>query len=148
MIFNTTGRLFKIHSNAFLQKKMFFFMWGILHWFMVLLNAYRCSFGPILMENYVFFFSNAYSILELMLCNWNLTKLDILTLLSSECTALRPLYLEYYTPYPRWLRQILGISHLDLVSTEWVSERAKVPASPPVCSCCPASAPPSLTEPP
>ena len=38
------------------------------------------------MENYVIF-SNARSILELMLCNWNLTKLDILPLLSSDCRA-------------------------------------------------------------
>ena len=31
--------------------------------------------------------------------------------------------------------------------TEWVSKWARVPASPPGCSCCPTSAPPSLTEP-
>ena len=36
-------------------------------------------FGPIFMENFVIF-SNARTILELMLCNGNLTKLDILTL--------------------------------------------------------------------
>ena len=36
-------------------------------------------FGPILMENCVFFLSNSSSILKLMLCNTNITKLDILT---------------------------------------------------------------------
>ena len=35
----------------------------------------------------LFGFSNARSILELMLCNSHLTKLDILTLLSSDCRA-------------------------------------------------------------
>ena len=44
-------------------------------------------FGLILMENVVLF-SNACLILELMLCNENLTKFDILTLLSSNCRAL------------------------------------------------------------
>ena len=28
-----------------------------------------------------------------------------------KITALRPLYPDYCTPYPRWLGQILGISH-------------------------------------
>ena len=28
-------------------------------------------------------------------------------------TALRPLHPKYYTPYQRWLQQILGISHPD-----------------------------------
>ena len=42
--------------------------------------------GPIYMETCCSF-SNACSILELMLCNSNLTKLDILVLLSSDCRA-------------------------------------------------------------
>ena len=43
-------------------------------------------FGPIFMEKFVIF-SNARSILKLMLCNQNLTWLDIITLLSSDCRA-------------------------------------------------------------
>ena len=43
-------------------------------------------FDLILMENSVVF-SNARSIWELMLCNCNLTKFDIITLWSSDCRA-------------------------------------------------------------
>ena len=43
-------------------------------------------FGPIFMEEFVLF-SNACQILELMRCNLNLPKLDILTWLSSDYRA-------------------------------------------------------------
>ena len=43
-------------------------------------------FGPIWWQ-IIFVFSNARSILKLMLCNRSITKLDILTLLSCDCRA-------------------------------------------------------------
>ena len=75
-----------IHSNAFLQKMCL----SSCVEFTLIYGPFSCLiyvlFGPILMENYVCF-SNSSSILELMLCNLNLTKLDILTLQSSNCRA-------------------------------------------------------------
>ena len=85
-------------------------------------------------------------------------------------TALCPLHPEYCSPYPRWETisrddpsQIVACSvwnmnwqHTAPASafsvdrewlTEWMSDWARVPASSPVCSCWPDSAPPSLTEP-
>ena len=59
--------------------------------FTLICGPYSCLiyvlFGPIFNEKIVFVFSNARSILELMLCNSNLTKLGILTLLSFDCRA-------------------------------------------------------------
>ena len=56
--------------------------------FTLIYGAFSCliivHFGLIFMENFVIF-SNARSILELMRCNWNLKRLDILTLLSFDC---------------------------------------------------------------
>ena len=56
----------------------------------MIFGPYSCLiyvlFGPILMENFVCF-SNAHTILELMVWNFNLIKLDLLTLLSSDCRA-------------------------------------------------------------
>ena len=75
---------FKFHI---LQKNVFF---PHVRNFTLIYGPFNCLilvlFGPIFMENCVLF-SNARSILELMCCNWNLTKLDILTLLSSDCRA-------------------------------------------------------------
>ena len=57
MIFNTTGRLFIIYSNAFLQKKCVF---PHVRNFTLIYGPFSCLidvlFGPILMENYVRFF--------------------------------------------------------------------------------------------
>ena len=57
MISNTTGRLFIIHSNAFLQKKCVF---PHVRNFTLIYGPFSCLidvlFGPILMENYVRFF--------------------------------------------------------------------------------------------
>ena len=57
MISNTTGRLFIIHSNAFLQKKCVF---PHVRNFTLIYGPYSCLidvlFGPILMENFVCFF--------------------------------------------------------------------------------------------
>ena len=57
MISNTTGRLFIIHSNAFLQKKCVF---PHVRNFTLIYGPYSCLidvlFGPILMENFVRFF--------------------------------------------------------------------------------------------
>ena len=65
----------------------FFILKEILHWFLVFFSCLiNALFSIILMENLVAF-SNALSIFELMLCNRNLTKFDILTLLSSDCRA-------------------------------------------------------------
>ena len=44
-------------------------------------------FSLILMGTLVFSSSNARSILERTLCSWNFTKLDIVTLLRSDCRA-------------------------------------------------------------
>ena len=86
--YHTTEGLFIVYINYFLQKNMFFFfIKGILHLFMVLLVALKMSFLALFWWKIMFVFSNACSILELMLCNQNLTKLDILTLLSSNCRA-------------------------------------------------------------
>ena len=88
MISNTIEMLFIVCSNIFLQKNVYFFILKeILHWFMVLFSCLiNAIFSIILMEIF-FVFSNALSIFELMLCNRNLTKFDILTLLSSDCRA-------------------------------------------------------------
>ena len=51
-------------------------------------NDVKVGVGKMKTKTYFVVFSNAHSILELMLCNRNLTKLDILTLLSSDCKAL------------------------------------------------------------
>ena len=65
---------------------------------------FRCIiivlFGPILMESFVLF-SNACSIKEVMLCNQNLTKLDVLTLLSSNMSAPTLLLSEYLKNGPK-----------------------------------------------
>ena len=57
MISNTTGRLFIIHSNAFLQKQKFL---PHVRNFTLIYGPYSClidgPFGPILMENFVCFF--------------------------------------------------------------------------------------------
>ena len=86
MISNTTERLFTIYSNTFLQRMFFSHVWN----FTLIYGPNSCLidvlFDPILMETLVFF-SNARLILELRLCNWNLTKWDILTLSSSNCRA-------------------------------------------------------------
>ena len=50
-------------------------------------NDVKVGFGKMKTWN-VCFFSNACSILELMLCNWNFAKLVYLTLVSSNCRAL------------------------------------------------------------
>ena len=85
MISNTTVRLFIVYSYTFLQKNVFFSscknLTCICGPFSCLINV---LFGPIFMD---FFPPNAHLILELMLCNRNLTKLDILTLVSSDCRA-------------------------------------------------------------
>ena len=81
MISNTIEGLFIEYSNTFLQK-MCFFSCHVKNYTLIY-GPFSCliivHFGPIIMENFVFF-SNARSILELMRCNWNLTKLDVLTL--------------------------------------------------------------------
>ena len=88
MISNTAEGLFIVYSNLFLQKKCVFF--PHVGNFTLIYGPFSCLiivlFVPIFMENFVIK-SNARSILELMRCNWNLTKLDILTLLSSDCRA-------------------------------------------------------------
>ena len=80
MISNTIEILFIVYINTFLQKKCV-----LPH-----ITNFTLIYGPfsslIFMEYFVVF-SNAHSILELMLCNRNLTKFDILTLLSSDCKA-------------------------------------------------------------
>ena len=46
----------------------------------------------------------------------NIIKKKVLSLEDKnevESTALHPLHPEYSTPYPQWLRQILGIMHPD-----------------------------------
>ena len=87
MISNTTERLFIEYSNKFLQKKMVF---PHVSSFTLIFGPFSCQinvfFGLIFMEEIVIF-SNARPILDLMLCNWNLIKFDILTLLSSYCRA-------------------------------------------------------------
>ena len=82
MISNTTEVFFILYSNTLLPKncdfphvRNFTLVYGL---FSCLINVF---FGTILMENFVIF-SNTRSILELMLCNRNFTKFDILTLIS------------------------------------------------------------------
>ena len=82
----------------------------------------------------------------------------------THSTALCPFHPEYCTPYLRWLQQILGMNHQQLLHalsetwigsillmllhfqresdwlTQWVNEWVNEPVSPPVCSCCPDSA--------
>ena len=53
----------------------------IYHHSLMILVAF---FGPIFKENFVSF-SNARSSFEIIRCNWNVAKLDVLTLLSSDC---------------------------------------------------------------
>ena len=57
MISNTTGRLFIIHSNAFLRKKCVF---PHVRKFTLIYGPYSCLidvlFGPILMKNVIVFF--------------------------------------------------------------------------------------------
>ena len=76
-----------VYSHTFLHKNVFIPPLGN---FTLIYGPFSCLnnvlFGPIFMGNVVLF-SNAHSILELMLCNRNLPKLDILTLLSSNCRA-------------------------------------------------------------
>ena len=47
----------------------------------------KVGVGKMKTKTYFVFFSNACSILELMFCNQNLTKLVYPTLLSSNCSA-------------------------------------------------------------
>ena len=96
--FQTIGQLanndFQYHREGFydiqqyiLTKKSIF-----LHVrnFTMIYGPFTCvtnvHFNPIFRGN-LSFFSNARLIFELMLCNRNLTKLDILTLFSSDCSA-------------------------------------------------------------
>ena len=81
MISNTIEKLFIVYSNTFLQKNVCFatvrnltLVYG--SFFRCLINVF---FGIIVLENFVVF-SNARSILQLMLCYRNLPKFDILTL--------------------------------------------------------------------
>ena len=61
-----------------------------------------------------------------------------------EATAFWPLHPKYRT----FLTSCCSVWNMNWQwETEWVSKWARVPASPPGCSCCPTSAPPSLTEP-
>ena len=50
-------------------------------------NDVKFGVGKMKIKTYVVVFSNPRSTLELMICNQNLTKLDILTLLSFNCRA-------------------------------------------------------------
>ena len=50
-------------------------------------NHGKDGVGKMKTKTYFVVFSKARSILELMLCNWNLTKLVYQTLLSSDCRA-------------------------------------------------------------
>ena len=60
------------------------------------------------------------------------------------CTALCPLHSKYRTI----LTSCCSVWNMNWQwETEWASKWARVSASPPGCSCCPTSAPPSLTEP-
>ena len=87
MISNTIEMLIIVYSKTFLQKKVFIPLVKTLSSYMVLFSCLiNVLFSLILMENFVVF-SNVRSILKLMLCNRNLTKLDKLTLLSSDCRA-------------------------------------------------------------
>ena len=88
MIFNTTERLLIGYSNTFLQKKCVF---PHVRNFTLIYGPFSCQINVLfgkkkIMENFVTFLK-ARSILELKLCNRNITKLDILTLLSSDCRA-------------------------------------------------------------
>ena len=73
--------------SGFSYKKCIFSSWKE---FTLIYGPFSCLiivlFGSIFMEDFVFF-SNARSIFELMRCNSNLTKLNILTLLSSDYRA-------------------------------------------------------------
>ena len=87
MISSTIEMLFSVYRNSFLQEMCRFPHVIFLHWLMVLFSCLlNVLISLILMGNYVVF-SNARSILELILCNQNLTKFDILTLWSSDCRA-------------------------------------------------------------
>ena len=78
--------LFRVYSNTFLQKMCFFPHVIFLHWFVVPFSCLiNVLFSLILIKSV--FFSNACLILELLLCNRNLTKFNIRTLLSSNCRA-------------------------------------------------------------
>ena len=85
MISYTIDRLIIVYIKTFLQKIYVFP--PVRNWFMVLFSCLiNVLFSLIFMENFVVF-SNARSILELMLCNRNFTKLVYQTLLSSDCRA-------------------------------------------------------------
>ena len=69
MISNAIEMLFIVYNKTFLQKQCVFPHVTFLHWFMVLFSCLiNVIFSHILMENFVLF-SNARSILEIMLCN-------------------------------------------------------------------------------
>ena len=87
MISNNTERLFIVYRNMVLQQNGFV---PHLRNFTMVYGPFSCLinvfFGLIFLEKFILF-SNVRSILELILCNRNLTKSDILTLLSSDCRA-------------------------------------------------------------
>ena len=85
MISDTTERLLITYRNSFLQKNVFF---PHVRNFTVFYGPYRGPFWPYFDGNFTFLYIvNNCSILKLMLCNQNLSKFDILTLLSSDCRA-------------------------------------------------------------
>ena len=87
-----------------------------------------------------------------MLCNYlhhyclncHSQLLNIIIFKLNSPTALWPLNPKYRTI----LTSSCSVWNMNWQwETEWLSKWARIPASPPGCSCCPTSAPPSLTEP-
>ena len=76
---------FIVYSNTFLQFFFFYLMYGILHWLIVLFKLPNYILLCLILIEKFLVFSNDRSILELMLCNWNITKLDKLTLYTVHC---------------------------------------------------------------
>ena len=77
-------------------KKKFFF--PHVRNFTLIYGPYSCLIDNLLALFWwkiMFFFSNSCLIFMLMLCNLNLTKLDIITLLSSDCRAWAPKLSEH-----------------------------------------------------